>query len=60
MQIKERNMDIPRQTREMASFLSLLQEVYPILTVDDKDQILNIIQEAITRNAQKEKERRQP
>ena len=37
------NMDVPQHTRELASFLSVFQEAYPILTVDDKDKILNII-----------------
>ena len=48
-------MEIPQKTRELSSFLSLFSSIYEILTLEEKNEILNIMQRAISRESEKEK-----
>ena len=49
-------MEIPQKTRELSSFLSLFSSIYEILTLEEKNEILNIMQRAISRESEKEKQ----
>ena len=52
-------MDIPQRTRELSSFLSLFSSIYDVLTIEEKNEILNIMQGAITRENQKIQDRKE-
>lgn len=52
-------MEIPQKTRELSSFLSLFSSIYEILTLEEKNEILNIMQRAISRETEKEKQEKE-